>query len=124
MNQMQPPPETTEEEKPLDPAVERVRAKMVRLLAVSMGIMFVSIFAVLAAVIYRINAGDADALIRADIGVPAGFTLIESGVSGDRVHLHGTTASGETLILVYHADTGALLRALTLREGVAVPNVE
>ncbi|HWD12368.1 hypothetical protein P8H26_09700 [Pseudochrobactrum sp. sp1633] len=43
------------QEPPLDPAMERVRRKMVRLLAVSIAIMVIGLMAVLAAVVYKIN---------------------------------------------------------------------
>ena len=43
------------EEQPLDPTMERVRRKMIRLLAVSIGIMVIGLMAVLAAIVYKIN---------------------------------------------------------------------
>ncbi|MEO1748761.1 MAG: DUF6476 family protein [Pseudomonadota bacterium] len=124
MNQIQPNPEETQEDKPLDPAVERVRAKMVRLLAVSMGIMFVSIFAVLAAVIYRINADSTDVFQSADIVLPAGFDVVESGFDSDVIFVRGVTPEGESKVLVFNADSGNLLRELTLRDGARVPTDE
>lgn len=39
----------------LDPAMERVRRKMIRLLAVSIGVMLIGLMAVLIAVVYKIN---------------------------------------------------------------------
>jgi hypothetical protein len=41
------------EEKPLDPEMEKVRRKMVRLLAVSIGIMFIGLMTVLGAIVYK-----------------------------------------------------------------------
>ena len=43
------------EEKPLDPATEKVRVKMVRLLGVSIGIMMIGLMAVLGAIIYKFS---------------------------------------------------------------------
>lgn len=43
------------QEPPLDPAMERVRRKMVRLLAISIAIMVIGLMAVLSAVVYKIN---------------------------------------------------------------------
>ena len=54
MNAFTPSPEL-EEEEPLDPATERVRRKMVRLLIVSIGIMVVGLMAVFGAIIYKIG---------------------------------------------------------------------
>jgi hypothetical protein len=45
------------EEKPLDPDMEKVRRKMVRLLAVSIGIMFIGLMAVLGAIVYKFTQG-------------------------------------------------------------------
>jgi len=122
MNQIQPNPEEAQEDKPLDPAVERVRAKMIRLLAVSMGIMFVSIFAVLAAVIYRINADSTDVFQSADITLPIGFSVIESGLDEDLLSVRGTTDNGESKVLIYDSVSGNILRELTLRDGSLVPS--
>jgi hypothetical protein len=47
------------EEKPLDPDMEKVRRKMVRLLAVSIGIMFIGLMAVLGAIVYKFTQDDA-----------------------------------------------------------------
>ena len=51
-----------DEERPLDPAVERVRRKMLRLMVISIGIMMVGLMAVLGAIVYKIadrgKAGD------------------------------------------------------------------
>ncbi|MEL6436301.1 MAG: DUF6476 family protein [Pseudomonadota bacterium] len=115
MNQISAPPEEAQEEKPLDPAVERVRAKMMRLLVVSMTIMFISIFAVLAAVVYRINSDTTDTLIRADLAVPEAFQVLESGLGDGSVYIRGVLATGAMQVLIFNPDTGALVRELTIR---------
>ena len=48
-------PDIDGDEQPLDPAMERVRRKMIRLLAVSIGIMVIGLMAVLAAIVYKIS---------------------------------------------------------------------
>ena len=50
-----------EDEKPLDPAMENVRKKMVRLLAISLGVMMVGLMAVLGAIVYKISGGGKEA---------------------------------------------------------------
>ena len=47
-------PDPEEQEEPLDPAMERIRRKMVLLQLVSGGILFVCFMAVLAAVVYKV----------------------------------------------------------------------
>ena len=98
MNQI--PPELIEEA-PLDPAAERLRRKMVRLMGVSIGIMFVGIFAVLAVVIYRIGDLGEPATVSAELAVPPGFTVIQSDASANRIALRGTDADGQARILVF-----------------------
>ncbi|MDK1478005.1 hypothetical protein QN226_04685, partial [Sinorhizobium sp. 6-117] len=44
-----------QEEKPLDPAMENVRRKMVRLQLVSAGVMLVMLMAVLGTIVYKVN---------------------------------------------------------------------
>ena len=46
------------DEKPLDPEMEKVRRKMVRLLAVSIGIMFIGLMTVLGAIVYKFTSSD------------------------------------------------------------------
>ena len=45
--------ENIDAEKPLDPAMERVRRRLARLMVVSIGVMLVGLMAVLAAVVYK-----------------------------------------------------------------------
>ena len=44
-----------EEEAPLDPVMERVRKKMIRLLVISMGTIFISLMVVVYTIVYKIN---------------------------------------------------------------------
>ena len=46
---------TIDEEEPLDPVMERVRKKMIRLLVISIGIMVIGLMAVLGAIVYKIS---------------------------------------------------------------------
>ncbi|PWL16899.1 hypothetical protein DKP76_15500 [Falsochrobactrum shanghaiense] len=112
-------------EAPLDPAMEKVRRKMIRLLAVSIGVMLIGLMAVLVAVVYKINrAPDAAAVeeARSDIpgqaaAVPAlpepvklvesqielapGTRLLSQSLSGDQLSLETLLPDGGTEILVY-----------------------
>ena len=42
-----------DDEKPLDPAAERVRRKLVRFMAINLGILFLALMAVVAALVYK-----------------------------------------------------------------------
>ena len=96
MNQL--PPELAEEA-PLDPAAERVRRKMVRLLAVSIGIMFVGVFAVLAAIVWQLGEATTSSLTRGDLIVPDGFAVLESDLTADAIMLRGTDGNGAQLVV-------------------------
>jgi hypothetical protein len=41
------------EDKPLDPAVDRVRRKLVRFMAINLGLLFLALMAVVLAIVYR-----------------------------------------------------------------------
>lgn len=87
-----------EEDKPLDPEMEKVRRKMVRLLAVSLGIMFLGVMAVLVGVVYKVMENEEEVPVRtaADtLAVPAGGPLnvtaaLPSGFRVDDVSLDGS----------------------------------
>lgn len=106
MNQL--PPELAQDA-PLDPAAERVRRKMVRLLAVSIGIMFVGLFAVLAAIVWQLGEAARPAPAEATLVVPDGFAIVESGLAADGVMLRGTGADGVMLLLVFDRSTGVMV---------------
>jgi hypothetical protein len=77
------------EEKPLDPEMEKVRRKMVRLLAVSIGIMFIGLMTVLGAIVYKFTQDDAGKQRRSDRG---GLDNGSAGRCADRSR--GSPAAG------------------------------
>lgn len=116
------PNETAEPQ--LDPAMERVRRKMIRLLAVSVGVMLIGLMAVLGAVVYKINkapdnAADAQPhsdipgqqaivqqpeppkLIESQIGLTPGTRLLSQSLSGDQLSLETLLPDGGTEIIIY-----------------------
>ena len=108
-----------EAEAPLDPAVERLRRKMVRLLAVSIGVMMIGVMAVLAAVVYKaMGSGGAAAPDGAEIALalPAGADVRSISLDGDRALVHAVTAEGSRLYLIGLGD-GAILATYTLGAG-------
>ncbi|MEM1287077.1 MAG: hypothetical protein AAGH60_01865 [Pseudomonadota bacterium] len=67
MNQMKNPPlRSPDEEEPLDPRLEKIAAKMRRLSAISVGIMFLGIFTVLGVILYRSLAGPSSEPVASD----------------------------------------------------------
>ncbi|MEZ5870971.1 MAG: fimbrial protein [Nitratireductor sp.] len=103
-----------EDEKPLDPATERVRRKMVRLLVVSISVMMIGLMAVLAAVVYKINGKPAEPVSASSgarvpiepgfegrIDLPSDAELASSSLDGSNVMLTIRLAGGGTQLLVY-----------------------
>ncbi|MEC9343002.1 MAG: hypothetical protein VYD64_04060 [Pseudomonadota bacterium] len=106
------------EDKPLDPAVERLRRKMVRLMVVSIGIMMVGLMAVLGAIVYKASGGGgareanvslsarssgapAGPGIEGRIELPAGSRIVSSALDGNNILLHVRSTDGEVRLLIY-----------------------
>jgi hypothetical protein len=110
------------DEKPLDPEVEKVRQKMVRLLVVSIGIMIVGVMAVLAAVVYRIAApgeetaavsvampaGEGGEAVASSVALPDGFTVEHVALEGGHILFYGSGTNGERAF-VFDIETGSLV---------------
>ncbi|MEW7008114.1 hypothetical protein [Lentilitoribacter sp. EG35] len=118
-----------EDEKPLDPEMEKVRRKMVRLLGVSLGIMFIGVMAVLAAVVYKINAAGDDeianpamqseipVMISNDLEVilPVGFTVVSFDLDGVSGAITGTATDGKQHIFIVDLKSGEIISDILLR---------
>lgn len=87
------------EEVPLDPTMERVRRKMIRLLAVSIGVMVIGLMAVLAAIVYKINqpVQEVATAVRSEVpGQPLGAALAGEAITldpGTRILSHNLSAN-------------------------------
>ncbi len=103
-----------EEDKPLDPATEKVRRKMVRLLVISIGVMMIGLMAVLGAIVYKIgskpdatnvaNQGYAipgEPGFEGRIDLPQGARIVSTSLDGDRVLLQLQLESGAVQLLVH-----------------------
>ena len=92
------PADDFDDDKPLDPAMEKVRRKLARLMAVSIGIMLVGLMAVLGAVVYKsAGSGVPQGTMEAVIDLPDGFTVSDTAVSDNRILFTGgdVDASGQ-----------------------------
>ena len=108
------------EEEPLDPATERIRRKMVRLLAVSISIMMVGLLAVLGAIVYRLSEPDTISengtagvqtpaiLPEGRIDLDDGATIESVALDGNRILLQVRTVAGRELLL-YSLENGQVL---------------
>lgn len=107
-----------EDEKPLDPSIEKVRRKMVRFMGINLGILFLALMVVIAALVYKSRtsapqvaapAGDIQLPagqpplgdIEADIVLPVGARIVSQSISGDRISIDAELAGGERMLFVY-----------------------
>jgi hypothetical protein len=126
-----PQPEIEEQEEPLDPAMERIRRKMVLLQLVSGGILFVCFMAVLAAVVYKVSQRPSEPTAVAVNGavsvpagqplattaaLPAGFSVQSVSASGGQLAFYGQLNGGQK-VLVFDIAAGRIVADVT----VAIP---
>jgi Flp pilus assembly protein CpaB len=103
-----------EEEKPLDPAVEKVRRKLVRFVAINLGLLFIALMAVVAALVYKsrtaapppageagIEAPSTEGIAEGQIPLPAGARIISQSLSGNRISLSLELPDGGRAIYIY-----------------------
>lgn len=126
-----PQPDIEEQEEPLDPAMERIRRKMVLLQLVSGGILFVCFMAVLAAVVYKVSQRSdapvqsastsnfsvpAGQPLAATVELPAGFQIQSTSLSGGQILFYGLI-NGAQKVFVFDLAAGRIVADVT----VAIP---
>ncbi|RWX78921.1 hypothetical protein EPK99_10110 [Neorhizobium lilium] len=126
-----PQPEIEEQEQPLDPAMERIRRKMVLLQLVSGGILFVCFMAVLAAVVYKVAqrpaqppatvasgsfAVPADHPLAATAALPGGFNIQDVSLSGSQLVFYGLL-DGDQKVFIFDLTVGRIVADVTVSTG-------
>ena len=115
-----------QDDQPLDPAMEKVRRKMIRLQIVSGSVMFISLMAVFGAVVYKAvgpsktvsttatTTVPSDAPVAATASLPQGFTIENvSFASGDML-FYGRLANGTRKALVFNVQAGRFVADITI----------
>ncbi|MBD8686652.1 MULTISPECIES: hypothetical protein [unclassified Rhizobium] len=115
-----------QDDQPLDPAMEKVRRKMIRLQIVSGSVMFISLMAVFGAVVYKavgpskttattaMTTVPSDAPVAATASLPQGFTIENvSFASGDML-FYGRLANGTRKALVFNVQAGRFVADITI----------
>ena len=114
------------DEKPLDPEMEKVRRKMVRLLAVSIGVMFIGLMAVLGAIVYKFTQADdvsasgtliaesemsvpSGAPVEGVAALPAGFTVESVSLDGARIGFFGRAEDGSRRLIIHDVTAGRIV---------------
>lgn len=114
-----------DEEKPLDPAVERVRRRMLRLMVISIGIMMTGLMAVLGAIVYKIGSygEEVEAVAPAPVGtiasegsinLDAGAAIISSSLDGDNILLRIREGDGAGALWIYSLTEGRVVARIAI----------
>ena len=115
-----------DEDQPLDPVMEKVRRKMVRLLVISIGIMVVGLMAVLGAIVYKISnpAKDESAALATDssstissieMDLPAGASVSSASLHGNRMLLNVSLVDGGQEYWVVDLASGEVVSRLHIK---------
>ncbi|MCA0275693.1 MAG: fimbrial protein [Proteobacteria bacterium] len=103
-----------EEDKPLDPAVERVRRKLVRFVAINLGLLLLALMTVVGALVYKARTssvatpeigGDipapAGGQLTGEIVLPVGAKVVSQSLSGGRITIDAELVDGNRVIYLY-----------------------
>lgn len=120
------------EDKPLDPALETMRRKMVRTLGVSIGIMCIGLMAVLGAIVYKVvartpakataSAEDtapvpSEGPVEARAALPAGFSVERVALDGSRILFYGKGTDGQAHAYVFDISAGRVVADIAVIGG-------
>jgi len=99
------------EDKPLDPAVEAVRRKLVRFVGINLGLLFLAVMAVVVAIVYRtrtvetppadIAAPPTGEMAAGEIDLPDGARIVSQSLSGNRIAIDAELPGGGHAIFLY-----------------------
>lgn len=118
-----------QEDKPLDPVMENVRRKLMRLQLVSGGVMLLMFMAVLAAIVYKVTTRDgkpvadaggalavpSDAPLAATVRLPAGFAVSAVSQDGGRILFYGVMPDGSRKALLFDIAAGRIVADVAVK---------
>ncbi len=123
-----------EEEAPLDPVMERVRKKMIRLLVISMGTIFISLMVVVYTIVYKINTLPEDAEEEAsnssqiqasfnvadfqetiELNAPVGAELTSSQLEGNLLVLQFRLPNSQTEVRIINLLSGEVVSTVSIK---------
>ncbi|KQR33854.1 hypothetical protein ASF91_07805 [Rhizobium sp. Leaf155] len=117
-----------QDDKPLDPAMEKVRRKMIRLQIVSGLVMFISLMAVFGAVVYKAMGPSktatptasqsmqvpSDQPVSATASLPQGFTIENVSFANGDMLFYGRLTNGTRKALVFNVQTRRFVADVTI----------
>ena len=115
-------------EKPLDPEIDKVRGKLIRFMAINLGLLLLALMVVIAAIVYKSRkaspenpplAGDiqtpAGEPVSGDIVLPIGAKVVSQSLSGNRLSIDAELADGSRTIFVYDIAERRLIGRFAIR---------
>ena len=112
-------PNFDDDDQPLDPSVRRVETRVRRLILIAGLTLGLGIFAVFAAILYRIANLDTTAkAIAPDVAIPS-LSLTQMGLPAD-ARLVSTALDGGRLALTYETGEGTVTVVVDLKSDVVV----
>lgn len=104
-----------DEDKPLDPAAERLRQRLVRFMAINLVVVFGLVFIVVGALVYRnmradppqpprtsdLRPPEGEGILLGSIALPAGARVVSQSLSGERLSVEAELAGGARSIFIY-----------------------
>ncbi|MBS9722550.1 fimbrial protein [Tianweitania sp. BSSL-BM11] len=123
----QPEPEL-DDDQPLEPAMERVRGKLVRFMAINLGLLFVALMAVVLAIVYRwTRTPEPDAAPAAEtatipqgddriqtVPLPEGARVTSQSLEGNRLALDTINTDGSRVLVIYDFAAGRVIARVAL----------
>ncbi|TPJ56858.1 fimbrial protein [Mesorhizobium sp. B2-6-1] len=115
-------------EKPLNPEIEKVRGRLIRFMAINLGLLLLALMVVIAAIVYKSRkaapvspprAGDiqvpAGEPLSGDIVLPVGARVVSQSLSGNRVSIDAELADGSRTIFVYDMGERRIIGRFAIR---------
>jgi hypothetical protein len=103
-----------DEEKPLDPAAEKLRQRLVRFMVINLVVVFGLVFIVVGALVYRnmndtpapppvsgVRPPEGEGVLTGVIALPAGARVVSQSLSGERLSVEAELADGKRAIFLY-----------------------
>ncbi|MBO6724056.1 MAG: fimbrial protein [Rhizobiaceae bacterium] len=116
-----------EDDKPLDPAVDRVRRKLVRFMAINLGLLFLALMAVAVAIVYRMGSRGEEAPAEVAVGtqpgefaaqgsikLPDGARVVSQSLSGTLLSVEVAGGAGEREFMIYDLAEGSVVARIAV----------
>jgi hypothetical protein len=122
-------PAADDQEPPFDPGLEKVRRKLVRFMAVNLGLLFLALMVVIGALVYKSRNAKAPTLppvseipvpageqATGDIVLPVGSKIVSQSLSGNRLSIDAELVDGTRAIFIYDVAERRMIGRFSIRD--------